>query len=78
MSERAGEPGLKPTCDEVGWGPGTPVAVIRSAGLPQQRVWHSTLADITLATSGEDLSPCVVVIGKVVGLRDAWRGGKET
>ena len=76
-SEREAEAGPEPTNDKVGWEPGTPVAVVRSAGLPQQRVWYSTLSAVALATSGEELSPCVVVIGKVVGLRDAWRGAEE-
>ena len=49
-----------------------PVVVVRSAGLPQQRVWYSTLSEVVASTAGEDLSPCVVVIGEVAGLRDSW------
>ena len=54
------------------WGPEVPVAVVRSAGLPQQRAWYSKLSEVVAATAGEDLSPCVVVIGEVAGLRDLW------
>ena len=54
------------------WGPKMPVVVVRSAGLPQQRVWYSTLSEVVASTAGEDLSPCVVVIGEVAGLRDSW------
>ena len=35
----------------------TPVAVIRWAGAPQQRVWVGTLASIAADTAGKELSP---------------------
>jgi siroheme synthase len=35
----------------------TPVAVVRWAGTPQQRVWEGTLASIAEVTAGESLSP---------------------
>ncbi|HEY9877246.1 MAG TPA: uroporphyrinogen-III C-methyltransferase [Leptolyngbyaceae cyanobacterium] len=47
----------------------TPIAVIRWAGQPQQQIWQGTLLSIEQATKGESLSPCVIVIGEVVGLR---------
>lgn len=47
----------------------TPVAVIRWAGQPQQQIWEGTLLSIEQTTRGESLSPCVIVIGEVVGLR---------
>ncbi|MEM6837415.1 MAG: uroporphyrinogen-III C-methyltransferase [Cyanobacteria bacterium P01_C01_bin.120] len=49
--------------------PETPVAIIRWASQPQQQVWEGTLLNITQQTKGQKLSPCIVVIGEVVGLR---------
>jgi uroporphyrin-III C-methyltransferase len=46
----------------------TPVAVIRWAGQPQQQVWSGNLLTIAQKTKGETLSPCIIVIGEVVGL----------
>lgn len=48
----------------------TPVAVIRWAGHPQQQIWTGTLATIVRQTAGEPLSPIVIVVGEVVGLRN--------
>ncbi|NEO98966.1 MAG: uroporphyrinogen-III C-methyltransferase [Symploca sp. SIO2E9] len=48
----------------------TPVAVIRDCGRPQQQIWIGTLASIVEQTNGVSLSPAVIVIGEVVGLRD--------
>jgi precorrin-4 methylase len=45
--------------------PDTPVVVVRSAGLPDQRVWRSTLKNIVADTLGQDLSPCVVIVGSI-------------
>jgi len=52
-----------------GRSPHTPVAVIRWAGCPQQQVWTNDLENIIEQTSGVSLSPVVIVIGEVVGLR---------
>ena len=52
----------------AGRGPDTPVVVVKAAGLVDQRVWHSTLGKVVSDTSGQDLSPCVVVIGNVSAL----------
>ena len=49
--------------------PETPVAIIRWASQPQQQIWEGTLISITQKTKGEKLSPCVIVIGEVAGLR---------
>jgi uroporphyrin-III C-methyltransferase/precorrin-2 dehydrogenase/sirohydrochlorin ferrochelatase len=47
--------------------PGTPVAVIENASLPQQRVVRATLADVAdVAASQGVVPPAVVVIGEVV------------
>ncbi|KXZ42698.1 hypothetical protein GPECTOR_124g498 [Gonium pectorale] len=52
---------------QTGWAPDTPVVVVRSAGLPEQRVWRSTLGSVVDDTADAGgLSPCVVVIGRVV------------
>ncbi|MBD2257259.1 uroporphyrinogen-III C-methyltransferase [Pseudanabaena sp. FACHB-2040] len=57
--------------------PETPVAVIRWAGQPQQQVWQGTLLNIDQVTKGEKLSPCVIVIGEVVGLRPYLMGSER-
>ncbi len=46
-----------------------PIAVIRWGGWGHQRVWTGTLGTIVSQTEGEALSPCVIVVGKVVLLR---------
>jgi uroporphyrin-III C-methyltransferase len=43
-----------------------PLAIIRWAGSPQQQIWWGTLGDIVTKTLNISLSPCVIVIGKVV------------
>ncbi|VXD23068.1 Uroporphyrinogen III methylase [Planktothrix serta PCC 8927] len=50
--------------------PKTPIALIKSGGCPQQIVWVGTLNDIVERTANESLSPCVIVVGEVVRLRD--------
>lgn len=47
-----------------------PIAVIRWAGQPQQQIWTGTLLSIAQLTKGERLSPCIIVVGEVVRLRD--------
>ncbi|BAY44426.1 uroporphyrin-III C-methyltransferase [Scytonema sp. HK-05] len=47
----------------------TPIAIIRWAGTGQQEIWTGTLDNILEQTSGVSLSPVVIVIGEVVGLR---------
>ncbi|MBE9079894.1 uroporphyrinogen-III C-methyltransferase [Romeria aff. gracilis LEGE 07310] len=47
-----------------------PVAVIRWASQPQQQVWQGTLLSISQQTRGARLSPCIIVIGEVVRLRE--------
>lgn len=53
--------------------PETPMAIIRWAGQPQQQIWQGTLLNmpqIADATKlSHPLSPCIIVIGEVVGLR---------
>jgi uroporphyrinogen III methyltransferase/synthase len=53
-----------------GRSPTTPIAIIRDGGRPQQQIWIGTLQDIVEQTAGISLSPTVMVIGAVVGLRD--------
>lgn len=48
----------------------TAIAIIQWAGQPQQRIWSGTLGNILQITKGEVLSPCVIVIGEVVRLRE--------
>ena len=56
-----------------GRSPATPIAIIRDCGRPQQQVWSGTLKNIVKQTAGVSLSPAVMVIGEVVGLRDYLR-----
>lgn len=55
----------------------SPIAVIRDCGRPEQQVWIGTLKDIVQQTTGVSLSPAVIVIGEVVGLRDYLRSPSE-
>ena len=48
------------------------VAVVRSCGTPQQCVWSSTIEEVEELTAGEELSPCIVVVGQVVQLPQTW------
>lgn len=48
----------------------TPVAVIKWASQPQQRLWQGNLLTIAQLTKGEELSPCIIVVGEVVRLRE--------
>jgi uroporphyrin-III C-methyltransferase len=52
-----------------GRSPYMPIAVIRYAGRQRQRVWEGTLGDILEKTADASLSPCVIVVGEVVRLR---------
>ena len=62
------------------WGksPQTPIAVIRWAGHPQEQIWCGTLTTIVAQTAGVALSPCVMVIGEVVGLRQFCTPNHQT
>lgn len=53
-----------------GRSPLTPIAIIRHGGRPQQQVWVGTLKDMIEKTANQSLSPCVIVVGEVVRLRD--------
>lgn len=54
---------------EQGRSPQTPIAIIRWAGHPQQQIWIATLESIVQKTARQKLSPAVMVVGEVVGLR---------
>ncbi|MEH2247684.1 uroporphyrinogen-III C-methyltransferase [Nostoc sp.] len=47
----------------------TPIAIIRWAGTPDQQIWTAQLGNILEQTRELSLSPAVIVIGEVVGLR---------
>ncbi|MEH2294981.1 uroporphyrinogen-III C-methyltransferase [Nostoc sp.] len=47
----------------------TPIAIIRWAGTPDQQIWTAQLGNILEQTTELSLSPSVIVIGEVVGLR---------
>jgi uroporphyrin-III C-methyltransferase/precorrin-2 dehydrogenase/sirohydrochlorin ferrochelatase len=54
----------------------TPVAVVRRATLPDQRVLVATLGTVAAEVAAAGLRPpAVIVVGEVVGLRDALWGG---
>ncbi|MBD2356955.1 uroporphyrinogen-III C-methyltransferase [Tolypothrix sp. FACHB-123] len=48
----------------------TPIAIIRWAGTVNQQIWTGELGNILEITAGLSLSPVVIVIGEVVGLRN--------
>ena len=50
--------------------PQTPVAIIQNCGTPKQQTWIGNLDDIVQQTHAEYLSPCVIIVGEVVRLRD--------
>ncbi|EDX84683.1 uroporphyrin-III C-methyltransferase domain protein [Synechococcus sp. PCC 7335] len=63
---------LKAICDRLlaqQKRPETPIAIIRWAGQPQQQIWQGTLLSIAQIVGPAKLSPCVIVIGEVVALR---------
>lgn len=52
--------------------------MIKSAGTADQQVWYSTLSSVVSDTrDGTPLSPCVVVVGEVAALPQAWRQVQE-
>ena len=52
----------------AGFSPSTPVAVIRWAGhADKQQIWSADLETIVAVTTGESLSPAVIVVGKTAG-----------
>ncbi|MEO1401399.1 MAG: uroporphyrinogen-III C-methyltransferase [Cyanobacteria bacterium J06635_1] len=55
----------------------TAVAVIRWASQPQQQIWEGTLLSIVQKTRGVSLSPCIIVIGEVVRLREFLQPSME-
>lgn len=52
-----------------GRSPQTPIAIIRWAGHPDQHIWTGTLQTIVQQTARQSLSPAIITIGEVVGLR---------
>ncbi|MBW4421836.1 MAG: uroporphyrinogen-III C-methyltransferase [Myxacorys californica WJT36-NPBG1] len=52
-----------------GKSPDTAIAIIRWAAHPNQEIWISNLTEILSHVTPQSLSPCVIVIGEVVGLR---------
>jgi uroporphyrin-III C-methyltransferase len=54
---------------QQGRSPSTLIAIILWAGTKEQQIWTGTLETIVEQTSGVLLSPVVIVIGEVVGLR---------
>lgn len=63
---------LKAICDRLLTSqkrPETPIAIIRWAGQPQQQIWQGTLLSIAQIVGTAKLSPCIIVIGEVVALR---------
>lgn len=43
-----------------------PIAIIKDGGTFSQQIWTGTLEDITTKTANQSLSPCIIVIGKIV------------
>ncbi|MEG3894310.1 MULTISPECIES: uroporphyrinogen-III C-methyltransferase [unclassified Microcoleus] len=61
-----------------GRSPETPIAIIRDCGRPEQQIWLGTLSNIVQQTAGQSLSPCVIIIGEVVRLREYLIGSEST
>jgi len=56
---------------EHGLPPGTPVAVVRNATMPDQQIVLGTLTDISdKVMAAEMTSPCLIIVGEVVQLHD--------
>jgi uroporphyrinogen III methyltransferase / synthase len=55
--------------------PNTPIAIIQWAGTTQQQVMVSTLGQVLPDIADVDYSPCVIVIGQVVRLREYFHCG---
>ncbi|MDC0836059.1 uroporphyrinogen-III C-methyltransferase [Geitlerinema sp. CS-897] len=71
---------LEEICDRLlrrGKSPQTPIALVSWAGRPQQSVCTGTLENIVKRTAGQPPSPTVIVIGKVVQLREEFRDFEE-
>jgi len=63
---------LRVICDRLiahGKRPETPMAVVRWASQPQQQIWQGTLLSMPQLVGSAQLSPCVLIVGEVVGLR---------
>ncbi|MGB3294392.1 MAG: uroporphyrinogen-III synthase, partial [Phormidesmis sp.] len=63
---------IKEICSRLidhGKRPETPMAVVRWASQPEQQIWQGTLLSIPQVVGAAKLSPCVIVVGEVVGLR---------
>lgn len=43
-----------------------PIAIIKNGGNSQQQIWKGTLNNIVEKTANISLSPCIIVVGKVV------------
>ncbi len=48
----------------------TPMAIAKWASQPQQQIWQGTLLSMPQVVGAAKLSPCVLIIGEVVGLRE--------
>ncbi|MBE9186361.1 uroporphyrinogen-III C-methyltransferase [Microcoleus sp. LEGE 07076] len=61
-----------------GRSPETPIAIIRDCGRPEQQIWLGSLSDIVQQTAGQSLSPCAIIIGEAVRLREYLIGPEST
>ncbi|MEG5060690.1 uroporphyrinogen-III C-methyltransferase [Microcoleus sp. A2-C5] len=61
-----------------GRSPETPIAIIRDCSRPEHKIWIGTLLNIVQQTAGQSLSPCAIVIGEVVRLREYLIGSEST
>ncbi|MEC4805396.1 MAG: uroporphyrinogen-III C-methyltransferase [Jaaginema sp. PMC 1079.18] len=62
---------------QQGKSPETPVALIRNGGRTDEQIWTGNLANIAAQTDPETRSPCIIVIGAVVGLRALFQPMNE-
>ncbi len=63
---------LREICDRLishGKRAETPMLIVRWASQPQQEIWQGTVLSMAQVVGAAKLSPCVMIIGEVVGLR---------
>jgi siroheme synthase len=41
------------------------VVIVHACGAPSQRTWRAELGNVVSVTAGQELSPCIVIVGEV-------------
>ncbi len=62
-----------------GLAPGTPVAVVQRASLPDERRWHTRLGELTELVRREGVgSPSIIIVGDVLRAMQQWQARDRT